>query len=139
MPAKRTMPKWTKAPEEMLALFGRVVESLPEVQTRKMFGYPAAFVHGQMFASLFQSSMILRLSEADRAAFLRDHGARLFEPMPGRPMREYAAVPAAVLASAALLREWLRRAHGYAASLPPKEEGRKKTAGAKKAAGAKGR
>ena len=113
-----------------MALFGRVVEGLPEVETRRMFGYPAAFVHGQMFSSLFQSSMILRLSEPDRAAFLKDHGARLFEPMPGRPMREYAAVPPAVLASETLLRQWLRRAHGYAASLPAKQ--RKKASAAKK-------
>jgi TfoX/Sxy family transcriptional regulator of competence genes len=137
MPANKPMPKFTKAPEEMVALFGRVVEGLPEVETRRMFGYPAAFVHGQMFSSLFQDSMILRLSEADRAAFLKDQGARLFEPMPGRPMREYAAVPAAVLASEPLLRQWLRRAHSYAASLPPKP--RKKASPAKKASAAKKR
>jgi len=122
------MPKFTKPPEELVALFGRAVARMPEVEQRKMFGYPAAFVHGQMFTCLFQSRMIIRLSEADRAAFLEDHGARLFEPMPGRPMREYVAVPPAVLASEEALREWLLRAHGYAASLPPKTPRAKKTA-----------
>lgn len=44
------MPKWTKAPASLVAQFGRAVEPLPDVETRKMFGYPAAFTGGQMFA-----------------------------------------------------------------------------------------
>ena len=85
-----------------------------------MFGYPAAFVNGNMFSSLFQSSMILRLSELDRAACASQFGARLFEPMPGRPMREYVEVPPQILKSPTLLDTWLRKARDYAAALPPK-------------------
>jgi TfoX/Sxy family transcriptional regulator of competence genes len=126
------MPKFTRPPEELVALFGHAVAGLPEVETRKMFGYPAAFVHGQMFTCLFQGSMIVRLSERDRATFSGEHGARMFEPMPGKPMREYAAVPADVLASPKSLESWLRRAHAYAASLPPKAARRKKKTAARK-------
>jgi TfoX/Sxy family transcriptional regulator of competence genes len=131
MPAKRAMPKFTKPPEALVALFGRAVGAMPDVEMRKMFGYPAAFVSGQMFTCLFQDSMIVRLAEGDRAAFL-EKGARMFEPMPGRPMREYVAVPADVLASEAQLRDWLRRGYDYAASRPPKRGGRKKKTAAKK-------
>jgi TfoX/Sxy family transcriptional regulator of competence genes len=110
--------------------FGRAVEPLPDVQTRKMFGYPAAFTGGQMFAGLFQSSMMLRLSAEDRARFVAEHDAKPFEPMPGRVMREYVVVPEAVLGSERSLKTWLGKARDYAASLPPKrgaaKTGRKK-------------
>jgi TfoX/Sxy family transcriptional regulator of competence genes len=110
------MPKWTKAPESLVAQFAEAIGGLSGVETKRMFGYPAAFVNGNMFAGLFQSSMILRLSEDDR----RECGAKAFEPMPGRPMREYIAVPERVLRSSKVLGDWLRKGHGYALSLPPK-------------------
>jgi TfoX/Sxy family transcriptional regulator of competence genes len=85
-----------------------------------MFGFPAAFTNTQMFASLFNDSMIVRLSDADRTALIAQ-GARPFEPMPGRPMREYVAVPDDVRSSPSRLRTWLTKAHAYATALPPKK------------------
>lgn len=85
-----------------------------------MFGFPAAFTNTQMFASLFNDSMIVRLPDADRTALIA-HGARPFEPMPGRPMREYVAVPDDVRSSPVRLQTWLTKAHAYAAALPPKK------------------
>ncbi len=93
-----------------------------------MFGYPAAFFRGNMFAGLFQDSMFLRLSPEHRAALCAHRGARPFEPMAGRPMREYVVVPPAILASENQLREWLEKARAYAASLPPKAAGPKRNA-----------
>ena len=61
-----------------------------------------------------------RSETGDRAAFLRQAGARVFEPMPGRAMREYVVVPAAVLKSRAKLNGWLNKALAYAQALPPK-------------------
>ena len=113
---KRAMPQWTKAPDSLVIRFADAIERLPTVEARKMFGYPAAFVNGNMFAGLFQSHMIVRLPEDDR----RRSGAPAFEPMLGRPMREYVVVPPDVLGSSTALDEWLRKAHGFAASLPPK-------------------
>jgi TfoX/Sxy family transcriptional regulator of competence genes len=115
---KKAMPKWTKAPEALVALFGRAVQEVLETETQKMFGYPAAFLRGQMFTGLFQSNMILRLSTSDRQEFLGEFKAVPFERMPGRVMREYMVVPEAVLSSPRLLSSWVRKAHEYAASLP---------------------
>ena len=122
---KETKPKrpskWKPAPAALAELFETAVQdSLPGAQLRKMFGYPAAFVHGHMFTGLFQESMFVRLSADDLAVFLQLRGARPFEPMPGRAMREYAVVPDAVLQSSRQLRTWLERAFAYARSLPPK-------------------
>ena len=43
----------------------------------------------------------------------------LFEPMTGRPMREYIVLPKSALADRGALAAWLQRGLSYAASLPP--------------------
>lgn len=96
---KRAMPAFTKAPEEMVRLFENAMMEFPMARTRKMFGYPAAFVNGNMFAGLFQDEMFLRLADDDRAAIRKEFGTKLFEPIPGRPMRGYVEMPRYVLNS----------------------------------------
>lgn len=87
-----------------------------------MFGYPSAFVAGNLFAGLHQESVIVRLGENERAAAIAEQGARIFEPIPGRPMREYIVLPDAALKRRGKLAGWLQRALDYAASLPTKEK-----------------
>lgn len=124
---------WRKSPPELIELFESVVPG-PPAERRKMFGYPSAFVNGQLFIGLHQENLILRLSESDRGVFLQQEGAALFEPMPGRPMREYVAVPPRLLADGPALRGWVAKAYGYSRSLPPKAP---KAPKAKRAAPAK--
>ena len=112
--------KWRPAPEELVRAFTATVQSLPGTELRRMFGYPCAFANGQMFAGLHQESMIIRLSEEERARFLDLEGASPFEPMPGRPMRQYVVVPPAMVTDEGPLRAWLEKALAYARSLPPK-------------------
>lgn len=87
---------------------------------RPMFGYPAGFVNGNMFAGTYRDKIVVRLPEADRAALLRHKRAAVFEPMPGRPMREYVVVPPAIFAKPKVLGGWVERAFRYALTLPPK-------------------
>jgi TfoX/Sxy family transcriptional regulator of competence genes len=114
------MPAFTPAPEDMKRLFAEALADFPSALERKMFGYPAAFVNGNLAAGLFQEDMFLRLSDEDRAAFRGEYKARLFEPVAGRPMRGYVLVPRYVLNSHKLLRMWLGKATAYTATLPPK-------------------
>ena len=116
----RPMPKWRPSPPELVKRFEGSLKPFSEIQTRKMFGYPIAFVNGHMFAGLHQDNMILRLSGDDRTGFLQQDGAKIFEPLPGRLMREYVVVPASMLRSAKPLDVWLKKAWTYARSLPPK-------------------
>jgi TfoX/Sxy family transcriptional regulator of competence genes len=111
---------WKKPTAELAALLDGALAPF-DCQKKIMFGFPAYFVHGQMFAGLHQDSLILRLAEADRADLLATwQGASQFEPMEGRPMREYVTVPASLYQSPTVFSEWLDRAYGYASSLPPK-------------------
>jgi hypothetical protein len=65
----------------------------PGVSRAKMFGMPSVMVNGKAFAGLSGESMIFKLSgEAHRTARAID-GAKLFEPMAGRPMKEWVSVP----------------------------------------------
>ncbi len=120
--AKRTDPavRWLPAPEALMALFRSLVDDLPDVTRRVMFGYPSATVNGNMFACLKADQMALRLSPDDRAAMLRIEGAAPFEPMPGRPWKEYVTVPETLIASPAALEPWVEKACDYTRSLPPK-------------------
>jgi TfoX/Sxy family transcriptional regulator of competence genes len=111
--------KWQKSSQGLIDLFESVMPGPPAVQ-RKMFGYPAGFVNGNMFMGLFQESMILRLPTGPREEFLRVHNAKIFEPMAGRPMREYAEAPQSVIRDKKELTAWVAKAFEYGASLKPK-------------------
>ena len=87
-----------------------------------MFGYASAFVGGNMFAGLHGARVIVRLPEDERRALLATPGAQIFEPMAGRPMREYVVVPEAIVNDLPALQEWTEKAFAYAAELAPKEK-----------------
>ena len=127
----KSTPKWRPAPEALKQVFEKAIQSFPEAEPRNVFGYPAAVVNGHMFAGLHQEDMILRLGEADRAQLLKRPGAKLFEPMPGRPMREYVVVPPPILKSATQLSNWLEKALTYTRSLPRKAPKTRKPRAAK--------
>lgn len=116
---KRKMPKFTPAPEALKTRFAEIIARYPEAEPRKMFGYPCAFVNGQMFVGTFADALMMRLSETDRAKFLKLPNAKIFEPMPGRPMKEYVEVPREILDSDKELNKWLTKSLAYAATLPP--------------------
>lgn len=120
-PPPAAKKQWRASPPELVQLFDRIRDGLPPpAERRKMFGYPCSFVNGQMFAGLHQENMVLRLSEADRRQFLRLEGAGLFEPMPGRVMKEYVVVPASLLHHSTELMKWIEKSFAFALSLGPK-------------------
>lgn len=112
--------KFTPPPPALTRVFDATVESLRGVERRKMFGYPAIFVRGNMVAGLVRDRMILRLGETDRAAFLALRRAKPFIAMGGRVMKQWAVVPPSMLTSRATLRRWLARSLAHGRTLPPK-------------------
>jgi TfoX/Sxy family transcriptional regulator of competence genes len=108
--------QWKKSSPEAVELFDSVVPGEP-AERRQMFGYPAAFVNGHLFMSLFHEDFILRLPEDARDKM---KGAKPFEPMPGRAMTGYVVVPASITKKKAELRKWIAQALEHAQALPPK-------------------
>ena len=113
---------WTKASQGMIDLFDACLPDGPGLERRKMFGYPCAFVNGNMFAGLFQEIAFARLPPGLHAELDAEFGARVFEPMPGRPMRAYVVLPEAVLDDEARYAEVLRAAYVFTGAMPPKEK-----------------
>lgn len=85
-----------------------------------MFGYPAIFVNGHIFAGVLRDTMILRLGEKERKQFLALPGAKPFMAMSGRRMKEWAVVPPAMLKAASDLKRWLVKVLAHGRSLPAK-------------------
>ena len=112
--------EWMPAPPALVRAFDGAVQSVRGAEGRKMFGYPAVFVNGNMFAGLVRDRMILRLGDRDRERFLAIPGATPFVAMGGRPMRAWVVVPPAMVESLRDLAPWLRRAARHGRSLPPK-------------------
>lgn len=119
--------KLRKPPEELVAIFDEVVPG-PPVTRRKMFGYPAGFINGNLFMSLFEDSMILRLPGELREEVIQLHGAKPFAPMAGHVMKEYVALPEPFLRDREHLCSWVGKALAYGESLEPKTSGSKSKA-----------
>ena len=75
--------------------YQEVVDELvadPDVEDGKMFGMRAAKLRGKAFASLFDGELVVKLG-AERVHELVESGlATRFDPMGGRPMKEWAQV-----------------------------------------------
>jgi hypothetical protein len=62
-----------------------------------MFGYDV-WVNGNMFTGVFQNSIFFRVSPPDQKEFMDKYkDASQFEPMEGRPMKDYVVVLESVL------------------------------------------
>ena len=110
---------WRKSPEELVERFGAAVAGIEGLETRKMFGYPAGFIGGNMATGLHQESWIVRLPDEERHDRL-DAGWSIFEPMPGRPMRGYVTMPPDVRDDPDAARGWVERAAAHVRTMPPK-------------------
>ena len=113
--------KFKRSSSALVDLFGKLLPGTGG-DGRTMFGCPCGFFGGNMFMGLFGDQLFQRLAEGDRAQLLAEEGAELFDPMGGRPMREYVVVPAGWLEGDAddELRAWVAKSARYAKSLPPK-------------------
>ena len=117
---------WRKAPEDLQERFAAAAAGIDGMEQRQMFGYPAGFIGGNLTTSLHQESWIVRLPDAERQERL-DAGWSVFEPMPGRPMRGYVALPDEIAADPDQARAWVERAAAYVRTLPPKVSKPKKS------------
>lgn len=110
---------WAKSSDAIKARFEAGVAGVEGLEQRQMFGYPAAFIGGNLTTSLHRESWIVRLPDAERAE-LTGQGWSEFEPMPGRPMRGYVVMPDDVAADPDQARAWVDRAVEFVRTLPPK-------------------
>jgi hypothetical protein len=120
---ERQMPKFEKSPPKLVARFAAALDRVgtPDTTRRPMFGYPCAWINGNMATGLFASQWWVRVSEPDRETLLAMPGARPFEVMPGKAMGRYVTMPDALVADDTALDAWLANALAFTRMLPQKK------------------
>ena len=118
------MPKFEKSPPELVERFSAILARVatPETTRRPMFGYPCAWVGGNMATGLFARTWWVRLAPERLAEVEAAGDGAAFEVMPGRPMKGYTAMSDAILAEDARVEAFVREALDYTATLPPKKQ-----------------
>ncbi|HLW83917.1 MAG TPA: TfoX/Sxy family protein [Candidatus Sulfotelmatobacter sp.] len=111
--AKKTS---VKSPIE--ELYDRLVATNPKIE-RKGDANPYTSLNGNMFTLLHQSRLAIRLPEDKREEFLKKYKTTLFESY-GTVMKEYVAVPEALLRNTKELQKYLDVSYEYARTLRPK-------------------
>lgn len=112
---------WEKPSPELIRVLEEASEPFALIDRRKMFGCPAYYINGNMFAGVYGQQLFLRLPEEARTELTEHLDAKPFEPMAGRPMKEYVTMPESVWNDPAVLDDWMRRSVEFAASMPPKQ------------------
>jgi hypothetical protein len=105
------MSTWKKVPAELAARFDAVLPVVSGVERRKMFGCPAAFVNGNLFAGLHEDRLMVRLP-----ALAKDRPCVLL----GRTMKDYALFPDALDMPDGDLARWVAEAYAFTRALPAK-------------------
>ena len=120
----RQVPKFEKSSPELVARFNEFLDrhAAPDVTRRQMFGYPCAWIGGNMTSGLFAQDWWVSVSEADREALLAMDGGHPLEVMPGKAMGRYVVMPGDVVADDAQLSAWIDRAIEFTRTLPPKKK-----------------
>lgn len=112
--------KWRKPPDGLVSFLAEITRDI-DCQPRKMFGYPAYFINNNMFVCAFQESLVVRLSQEDKAKVLKRYKVVTeFEPIPGRAMKEYVAIPESLYRDRTAFPEILNMSLAYVSGLPPK-------------------
>lgn len=86
---------------------------------KKMFGGIGFLVNGNMACGVNKQDMIVRLSDSDFEAALRQRDVRIFD-MTGKPMKGWILVASGGYASEKALLGWIEKSIVFAKSLPPK-------------------
>ena len=74
--------------------FTELLKEIPEVKPGKMFGSLCMKTpNGKACAMLWHDNIVVKLEGASFADALGLEGAKVFEPMEGRPMKEWVQIP----------------------------------------------
>lgn len=114
--------KLIKPSSGLVLEFKAVLARLPSALPRKMFGYDAAFVNGNMAVGLWQNTCVVKVSEADRAALIEQGLAVPFAPMKGRVMTGWVELSEELANDPEELLKWSERAVAHVGTLPPKSK-----------------
>jgi TfoX/Sxy family transcriptional regulator of competence genes len=112
--------KLLKPSPGLIVEFKAMVAELRGAEPRKMFGYDAAFVNGNMAVGLWQNTCVVKVSERDAQRALASGQAIPFAPMKGRVMTGWLELSEELAHDPEELLAWAERAVAHVSTLPPK-------------------
>ena len=112
--------KLVKPSPGLITEFRAMASQLSHGELRKMFGYDAVFVNGNMAVGLWQNTCVVKVSPADQAALLKRGQAVPFAPMKDRIMTGWLELSEDLAHDPEELLAWSQRAVTFIATLPPK-------------------
>jgi TfoX/Sxy family transcriptional regulator of competence genes len=118
--------KLVKPSAGLIAEFKAVLAELPRAEPRKMFGYDAAFVHGNMAVGLWRDTCVIKVADADQKKLIEAGQAQPFAPMTGRVMSGWVELSVELSHDPEELVAWAQRAIDYVSTLPPNAAKRKR-------------
>ena len=120
--------------EHLASMVEEVSAGLPAVSRARMFGCDAFWANGNIYSLIWKDGRIgVKLTDpAAYSELMGQPGAGPWSPGGKVKMAGWVLVPESFHDDEDTLREWVRKAHGYAISAPPKVKG-----GGKKPAGVK--
>ncbi|MCI0872648.1 MAG: TfoX/Sxy family protein [Chloroflexi bacterium] len=117
-------------PKKDGALIERVdgLLSIAPVRRKNMFGTAAWFLESNdmMFVGAWGEGIMVRVGEGRTKGLIESGDAEPFDPMGGRPMREYVFIGGHRIAEDDELLSWLDEASDFAGTLPPKKKKKSK-------------
>jgi TfoX/Sxy family transcriptional regulator of competence genes len=112
--------EWKKPSPELTAYLVATMKPFG-ADSKKMFGSTCYFAGGNMFTGVHEDHIFLRLAEKERLEVTSSFkGAAPFEPIKGRPMKEYIIIPPLLYEDTKTFEEWIGRSMEFARSIPPK-------------------
>lgn len=112
-------------PADQLALYEKLVATNSEIE-RKGATMPYTSCNGHMFSFIDKEGIVaIRLSEEERNAFIKKYKTALMTAH-GTVMKEYVAVPTALLKKTKELSPYLEKSLEYIKTLKPKPTTKKK-------------
>jgi TfoX/Sxy family transcriptional regulator of competence genes len=125
---------WIKIPAENHTLYLGALPRDPRASTVRMFGGLCTMVN-EMACGLFARSVFVNVDAAGQQEALSLDGAEPFDPMgKGHALSGKVMLPETIMDEPAELRDWLRRAVEYTATLPPKKKAAARRSASPKAA-----
>lgn len=113
--------KWPDMDKVLEERIDGLMASMP-VRRKKMFGTSSWFMEAneQMFAGVWADGVMVRVGQEEATGLIESGGADNFDPMGGRPMKEYVFVDGEKIAEDGELLDWLERGAGFASTLAAK-------------------
>jgi hypothetical protein len=96
-----------------------VLERMPHITERRMFGGIAFLSDGHMFVGVIGDALMARVGPDDYSASLKRKHVHEMD-FTGKPMKGYVYVDPAGIAGDEQLEEWVLQCRAFAKTLPPK-------------------